>query len=58
MRADTHSNTRSDRRLDTNNPVEQKALEDALQQAIDLGVMEWEDENEEKFFASHHVQPN
>jgi len=51
MRQDTHNDSSVDRPA-----VEKKLLE--LQKAIDLGVIEWEEETEERFFASQHANSN
>ena len=53
MKTDTPINKSVDRGPEWH-AVEQK-LVDELQKSIDLGVIEWEEETEDRFFASQHA---
>lgn len=57
MKTDTHSDSSVDRNLDRQT-VAQGAIEEELQRAIDSGVIDWEDETEQRFFASQRAQTN
>jgi len=58
MKTDTHSDKSVDRGHTDRHAVEHSFVEDALQKSIDLGVVEWEEETEDRFFACQHVLTN